>query len=320
MKPPLELTEPVLALCMGISRLLGQYEGIKLPKPQPMLIRRNRIQTIQSSLEIEGNGLSENQVTAILDNKRVLGPAKDILEVQNAIKAYQELSHYKPYQLSSLLQSHKIMMQGLVPDAGHLRSTNVGILKGSRVSHIAPKPSLVSGLMRDLFSFIKDDKSVHALIKSCVFHYEFEFIHPFSDGNGRIGRLWQSALLLHYHPLFEFTPIESLIKKRRRAYYKALEISDKKGQSTDFVLFMLETIRESLEILLSELHPSVETSESRIQRAKQHFLKKTFSRKEYLQFQKTISTATASRDLARAVQQDVLKKTGDKALAEYSFL
>ena len=310
----------MLDLCMGISRLLGQYEGIKLPKPTPLLIRRNRIRTIQSSLEIEGNRLSENQVRAILDNKRVIGPAKDILEVQNAIKAYEKLSSYNAYQLNSLLESHKMMMQGLVPDAGRWRSENVGILKGSRVSHVAPKPSLVPGLMRDLFAFMKDDKGVHALIKSCIFHYEFEFIHPFSDGNGRIGRLWQSVLLFHYHPVFEFTPVESLIRKKRSAYYKTLEISDKKGQSTDFVLFMLETIRESLETFLSELRPAAETSESRIQRAKEYFLRRSFSRKEYLQFQKTISTATASRDLSRAVKQGLLKKTGDKALAEYSFL
>lgn len=305
---------------MAVSRLLGQYEGIKLPKPQPMLVRRNRIRTIQSSLEIEGNRLNENQVTAILDHKRVIGPSRDILEVRNAIKAYEKLPHYKVYQLNSLLESHKIMMRGLVPDAGRLRSGNVGILKGRQVSHVAPKPSLVPALMRDLFAFIRDDKNVHALIKSFVFHYEFEFIHPFSDGNGRIGRLWQSALLLHYHPLFEFTPVESLIKKKRRAYYKALELSDKKGQSTDFVLFMLETIRESLEALLLEIRPARETSESRVQRAKEYFLEKSFSRKDYLRFQKTISTATASRDLSRAVKHGSLKKTGDKALAEYSFL
>ena len=320
MKPPFELTGPVLDLCMAIARLLGQYEGIKLPKPKPMLVRRNRIRTIQSSLEIEGNRLSETQVTAILDNKRVIGPARDILEVQNAIRAYERLSRYQPYQLGSLLQSHKTMMQGLVPDAGRLRSTNVGILKGSRVSHVAPKPSLVPGLMRNLFAFIQNDTKVHALVKSCVFHYELEFIHPFSDGNGRIGRLWQSVLLLHYHPLFEFTPVESLIKKKRRAYYQALELSDKKGRSTDFVLFTLETIRESLETLLSELQPTPETSESRTQRAREYFGKKLFSRREYLQVQKTISTATASRDLAHAVKQGLLKKTGDKAQAEYSFL
>ena len=320
MKPPFELTEPMLDLCMAISRLLGRYEGIKLPKPQPMLVKRNRIRTIQSSLAIEGNRLSENQVTAILDHKRVIGPGKDILEVQNAIKAYEALPHYKAYELDSLLQSHKIMMRGLVPDAGRLRSGSVGILKGSRVSHVAPKPSLVLTLMQDLFSFIKDDENVHALIKSCIFHYEFEFIHPFSDGNGRIGRLWQSALLLHYHPLFEFTPVESLIKEKRRAYYKALELSDKKGQSTDFVVFMLETIRQSLETLLSELRPARETFDSRIQKAKENFPKKSFSRKEYIQFQKTVSTATASRDLSRAVKQELLKKTGDKALSEYFFL
>ena len=319
MKPSFELTESMLELCMAISRLLGQYEGIKLPKPKPMLIRRNRIRTIQSSLEIEGNRLSENQVTAILDHKRVIGPAKDILEVQNAIKAYEKIPAYNAHQLNSLLESHRIMMQGLIPDAGRLRSTHVGILKGSRVSHVAPKPSLVPGLMRDLFAFMKDNKNVHALIKSCVFHYELEFIHPFSDGNGRIGRLWQSALLFHYHPVFEFIPVESLIKKKRSAYHKALETSDEKGRSTDFVLFMLETIRESLAGFLAELPPVSETFESRTGRAKDYFGGKLFSRKDYVRFQKTVSTATASRDLSRAVKQGLLKKTGDKSLAEYSF-
>jgi Fic family protein len=318
-KPPFELTEPLLDSCMAISRLLGQYEGIKLPKPKPMLIRRNRIKTIQSSLEIEGNRLTEDQVTAILDNKRVIGPEKDIHEVQNAIKAYEKLLAYKPNQLSSLLESHKIMMQGIIPDAGRLRSTNVGILKGSHVSHVAPKPLLVPELMRNLFSFIKNDKKVHALIKSCIFHYEFEFIHPFSDGNGRIGRLWQSVLLFNYHPVFEFTPIESLIKEKQRAYYKALVTSDKKGRSTDFIFFMIKTIRESLETFLSELQPDPETPDSRLQNARDHFRKASFTRKDYVQFQKTISTATASRDLSRAVKQGLLKKTGDKALARYRF-
>ncbi len=310
----------MLELCMAISRLLGQYEGIQLPRPEPMLIRRNRIRTIQSSLAIEGNRLSENQVTAILDRKPVVGPARDILEVRNAIRAYEKLPRYKVYRLDSLLEAHRIMMQGLVPDAGRLRSGNVGILKGSRVSHVAPKPSQVPGLMRGLFAFVKGDESVHALIRSCVFHYEFEFIHPFSDGNGRVGRLWQSALLLHYHPIFEFTPVESLIKKNRGAYYKALELSDKRGQSTAFVLFMLGTIRESLEALLPELRPAAETPESRIQKAGAHFRRRSFSRKDYVQFHKAISTATASRDLSRAVKRGLLRKTGDKALAEYSFL
>lgn len=319
MRPPAEVTRPVLDLCMALSRLLGQYEGAKLPKPKPMLVRRNRIRTIQSSLEIEGNRLSEAQVAAILDNKRVIGPAKDILEVQNAIRAYERIPRYHAHQLNSLLQSHKIMMQGLVPDAGRLRSKNVGILKGSRISHVAPRPSMVPALMRDLFAFVKDDSSAHALVKSCVFHYELEFIHPFSDGNGRVGRLWQSVLLSHYHPVFEFAPVESLIKKKRRAYYKALELSDKKGRSADFVLFMLETIREALETLLAEIPPAPETSESRIRRAKEYFSKRFFSRKHYVRLQKTISAATASRDLAGAVKEGLLRKRGDKALAEYAF-
>lgn len=304
---------------MEIARLLGRSEGAPAYKPTPLLVRRNRIRTIQSSLQIEGNRLTENQVTALLDHKRVIGPKKDILEVRNAIRAYAMLPRYNIHGLKSLLESHHILMQGLLPDAGRLRSTSVGILKGSRVSHVAPKPALVPGLMRDLFAFLKEDRDAHPLVKSCVFHYELEFIHPFSDGNGRVGRLWQSALLLHVHPLFEFTPVESLLKEKRRAYYRALELSDRKGRSTDFILFMLETIRESLEMLLPELQPARETSVSRIEKAKEHFLKKPFSRKDYLKLHRTISTATASRDLAQAVKQGLLRKKGDKALAEYSF-
>lgn len=309
MRPPFELTEPALELCMEIARLLGRYEGIRLPKPEPMLVRRNRIRTIQASLAIEGNRLSEGQVTAILDRKRVAGPARDILEVQNAIRAYDALPRYHAHRLPSLLDAHAMMMRGLVPDAGRLRST-----------HVAPKPSLVPRLMQELFAFLREDQGVHALIKSCVVHYELEFIHPFSDGNGRLGRLWQTVLLFRYHPVFEFTPVESLIKEHRGAYYKALERSDANGRSTEFVLFMLATIRESLERLLPELHATRETAESRIEKARDHFGARSFSRKEYRQCQKTLSTATASRDLARAVQQGLLTKRGDKALAEYSFI
>ncbi len=320
MEPPFEITHSILNLSSDITRFLGQYEGLKLPRPQPMLIRKNRIKTIQSSLEIEGNRLTEDQVTAILDNKRVIGPAKDILEVKNTIKAYENLSQYKPNQLSSLLTTHSTLMKNLVPEAGQLRSTNVGIMKGGGVSHIAPKYTFVPKLMGDLFSFLKTNKEVSPLIKSCVFHYEFEFIHPFTDGNGRTGRLWQTTILSHYHPIFEFVPVESIIKKRRELYYNALETSDKKGNSTAFIHFMLESIKESLRDFLSDLKPVPETQTSRIQKAKTHFNKKIFSRKSYLEFHKTISTATASRDLAFATQKNLLKKTGTQALTHYQFI
>ena len=212
MKPPYTITSKILALTASISEKLGEIKSANLHKVPTELRKRNRIKTIQSSLEIEGNTLTVEQITALLERKRVLAPQKDILEVQNAIDVYNQLHEFNVLSLDSLCLAHKTLMNGLVPNPGKLRSTAVGIVKGSQVTHIAPPGHLVKALMNDLFNFLQTENDL-LLIKSCVFHYEFEFIHPFTDGNGRMGRLWQTMILKAYNPVFEYLPIELLIKK-----------------------------------------------------------------------------------------------------------
>lgn len=319
MKPPYTLTSKILTLVSQVSLLLGKYEGLHAPVPQPALRRQNRIKTIKDSLAIEGNTLSLEQVSAIFDGKRVAGPKQEVREVQNAIRLYQSLQNLKPSRAQDLLQAHRMMMDGLIPDAGKYRSGAVGILKGQKVSHIAPPAKLVPKLMGELFEFLKAKSEISPLIQACVFHYELEFIHPFSDGNGRMGRLWQSLILSHYHGAFEYIPTESLVKARQSNYYRALEISDKKGESTPFIEFSLETIRDALEEFLIELKPEPLTPESRLELAAREFKRERFSRKDYLRLFKTVSSATASRDLALGVSTGRLVKTGGQATATYSF-
>lgn len=319
MKPPFNITPKILKLCTDISRIIGQCEGLKLSPLRPQLRRQNRIKTIQSSLAIEGNRLSESQVTDLLDNKRVIGPGKDILEVKNAIKAYDSIKTYDIYNLKSLLSSHKTLMQGLIKNAGKLRLSNVGVMKGNKIMHMAPEYTMVPKLVNDLFDFLKKEKDIHVFIKSSVFHYELEFIHPFPDGNGRVGRLWQSAILLNAYSIFEFVPIESLIKRKQEAYYHALKVSDKKGASTFFIKFMLTIIQEAMEEFVKDTRPLPQTYKTRLTSAQQHFSKTFFSRKEYMQFHKNISSATASRDLLFGTKGKILQKSGQKALTLYKF-
>ena len=320
MRPPFELTPKILNLCTEITRVLGRYEGLNLSKPEPKLRRTSRIRTIQASLAIEGNTLELDQVTAVLDGKKVRGSPREILEVRNAIKAYDEISEFKPHSSKSLLAAHGMLMDGLIPDAGKWRMKNVGIFQGSHVAHTAPQAKLVPELMDHLFKFVKQDKDTNPLILSAVFHYELEFIHPFSDGNGRIGRLWQTVLLSKFHPLFEFTPVESAVRDRQADYYKSLGLSDKTGSATPFIEFSLETIRQALESLTDSIRPSPLTAHDRLNLARETFGKIDFSRKDYLSIFKTISTATASRDLAFGVENKIIKMSGEKSLAKYRFL
>ncbi len=319
MRPPFNVTLKILDHCSEISRIVGQCEGLKLALPSPQLRRHNRIRSIQSSLAIEGNVLSESQVTDILENKRVLGPAKDILEVKNAITAYEALHSYDIYNEKSMLKAHKLLMQGLVKDAGMMRSSGVGVFDKQRVVHMAPAAKLVPKLISDLFAFLKSASDINLLIRSCVFHYEVEFIHPFSDGNGRIGRLWQTAIMCKVHPVFEFVPIESLIKKHQKKYYQVLALADKDGDSTVFVEFILGIIKTAIEEFSKDLKQVVETPETRLESARQKFGRTGFSRSDYMKFHKNISTATASRDLLCGVKNKVLAKTGQKALTRYVF-
>ncbi len=229
------------------------------------------------------------------------------------------MGSFNPLKGKDLLKAHAVMMAGLIDTTGAWRKGNVGILKGSEVSHMAPKADRVPHLMEELFTFLATDEG-HPLIRGCVFHYELEFIHPFQDGNGRMGRFWHSLLLSHYHPVFEFIPVESLIRENQKQYYEALEASDKSGDSTAFVEFSLSMIHAALEDFIAVFKPEPLTSESRLDLAKNHFEKMTFSRKQYLDFFKTISTATASRDLKFGIEHKILTKEGDKAVTVYAYV
>lgn len=318
MKPPYDITNRILKQIASVSEKIGEVNAAHLNKPPTELRKKNRIKTIQSSLEIEGNTLTVEQITDLLNNKRVLAPTKDILEVKNAIEVYSHLDKWNVYDVKSLCQAHAILMKELIDAPGKLRTTSVGIVKGSALAHVAPPGGMVQALMNDLFGYLKNDYDL-LLIKSCVFHYEFEFIHPFQDGNGRMGRLWQTLILKEYSPVFEFLPIESLVKQRQQEYYNALGNADKQGKSTAFIEYMLEIINEALEDLL-KLQNITFTSSDRISHFKDRIKNHTFSRQEYMRVFKNISSATASRDLKEAVEQGILEKEGDKRTTTYRFL
>ncbi|MCF8419330.1 MAG: Fic family protein [Melioribacteraceae bacterium] len=309
MKPPYEITSITLKLISSISEKIGEINAKYLPRPSPVLRKKNKIKTIHSSLKIEGNSLSEEQVTALVQNKRVIGSKKDILEVNNAIQVYDKIGSYKAFSVKSFLAAHKTLMQGLAEKAGVFRTEEVGIFEGSNIAHLAPPAKYVESQVKSLFEYlIQSDELI--LIKSCVFHYEIEFIHPFIDGNGRMGRLWQTVLLMNEHPVFEFIPFETLISNSHADYYNALAESDKAGKSTKFIEYILDIIDRSLKELL-ELSSKKLTSLDRLE----YFLssnKKEFSRKDFMNVFKDISSATASRDLKKGIELNLLTKSGNK--------
>lgn len=314
MRPPFKITTDILKLLSEVSQKIGEVNASFLVKQSPELRKINRIRTIQASLAVEGNTLSIDQITAIIEDKRVLGPAKDIKEVSNAIEVYNQLKKFNPFAEKSFLSAHKALMHGLIKNAGQYRNSGVGIVKGSQIAHIAPPASNVLYLMKDLFDYIKTSKEP-ILIRSCVFHYEMEFIHPFSDGNGRMGRLWQTLLLIQEYPLFEFLPFETLISKNQKKYYQALSNSDKQGESTIFIEFMLKILSDSLDELLKERSGPI-SSQDRIRLFISSSVKE-FTRKDYMNYFKTISSATASRDLLLAVKENLITKSGDKNKTTY---
>jgi Fic family protein len=317
MKPPYKITGKILKLVASISEKIGEVNAAHLNKPPTELRKKNRIKTIHSSLEIEGNTLTIEQIKAIIENKRVIGPKKDILEVKNAIGVYDYMDNLNPYKLESFCEAHGILMNRLIESAGRLRAKTVGIVRGSEVTHIAPPSDMLKPLMNDLFNYLKNDDDL-VLIKSCVFHYEMEFIHPFIDGNGRMGRLWQTLILKNSYPIFEFLPIETLIKERQEQYYESLGKSDKTGESTEFIEFMLEIILESLQELLTIQNISL-TNIDRINLFKSIVKNDYFTRKDYLKNYREISSATASRDLSFAVQNGIIEKIGDKNTTKYKY-
>ena len=251
-KPPFEITEAALSEVMEISELVGKISSTQNLSTSPILRRQNRIRTIYSSLAIEQNTLSLEQVTAVLSGKRVLAPPKDIAEVKNAYEIYDHLAELNPYSMDDLLLAHRTMMQGLVREAGEFRSGPVGVVdnKGN-VLHFGTLPQYVPSLMEELIQWT-ENSPFPLLIKSCVFHYEFEVMHPFADGNGRIGRLWHTLLLSKWNPLFAWLPIESIIHDHQAEYYAAINQSNTQGEGTVFIEFMLGIIKEALTEAINE--------------------------------------------------------------------
>jgi Fic family protein len=244
-QPPLTLTAQMLALVAEISEQVGRLTATRSEALTPQLRRGNRIRTIQASLAIENNTLSVEQVTALLDGKRVLGLPREIQEVRNAFAAYDALPGWQPQRQADLLAAHDLLMQGLIDDAGCYRQGGVGIYREGRLLHMAPPASRVAELMQDLLRWL-GASDWHPLIVSCVFHYEFEFIHPFADGNGRMGRLWQTLILSLWRPVLAYLPVETVIRDQQEAYYAALSTADQAAEATPFVEFMLAALRQAL--------------------------------------------------------------------------
>ncbi len=250
--PPYEITDEMLRLISDIMENLGRLSGVNELEKLPRLRRVNRIKSIHSSLAIENNTLSFEQVTAVINGKPVLAPQKDVLEVQNAFRAYEKMGEINPYSIDDLLKIHGVMTNGLVKEAGQLRSGQVGVYnQDGRVVHLAPPAEFVPGQIAQLFDWVQTSKT-NMLIKSSVFHYEFEFIHPFNDGNGRTGRFWQTALLASWKPIFAWIPIESIIKNNQQAYYNAIALSTSQGKSNIFVEFMLDVINNAIKELVDD--------------------------------------------------------------------
>ena len=250
--PPYEITDEMLELVSEIMENLGKLSGVNELEKLPRLRRVSRIKSIHSSLAIENNTLSIEQVTDVINGKRVLAPQKDIEEVHNAFNAYEKLSEINPYSIDDLLKIHGIMMNGLVKEVGRLRSGQVGVYnQDGKVVHLAPPADFVPQQLGQLFDWVKNSNA-NMLIKSSVFHYEFEFIHPFNDGNGRTGRLWQTALLASWKPIFAWIPIESIIKDNQEDYYNAITLSTSQGKSNIFIEFMLDVINKAIKDIITD--------------------------------------------------------------------
>ena len=259
-QPPFVVTPLILNQFIEIGELMGHWAAMA-GRASPLLRKENRIRTIQASLAIEHNSLTTEQVTALMEGKRILAPAKDIQEVRNAILAYEKMSEWKSEQLSDLLQAHRVLMLGLVDNPGQLRAGNVGVYREKQLIHMVPPASQVLRLMNDLLGWLKTTE-LHPLIAGAVFHYEFEFIHPFADGNGRMGRLWQTLILREWRSELAWLPVETLIHYQQDRYYQVLGQCDRQSSCTPFIEFILENIISALQEGLRKPSPlSEEMSE-----------------------------------------------------------
>ena len=325
MKPPFTLTNTMLNDMVEISSLVGQ---LQVQHGRNLALRReSRIRSIQSSLAIENNSLSLEQVTAILDGKRVLGPTDDIQEVKNAYDAYEKILAYDPFSVNDFLKAHELLTQGLVGQSGRFRSKDVGIYNSQgEVIHVGARPQFVSGLVTDLFKWAKTDETP-LLIKSAVVHYEIEMIHPFEDGNGRIGRLWQSVLLSHWNSLFAWLPVETMVHDYQMQYYEKLRAADKANSSTVFIEFMLKMILATIQKLhipriaqteSDKMSDKLSDKEREVYAVvKQYLGKQSSITAAVVQSATGLSAATARRYLSAFVQKGLLETSGQYKARSY---
>lgn len=314
-EPPFKINEAIVNLVADISAMVERFV-IRLEQPDGLRLRRiNQIQSIHSSLAIEGNMLSEDQVSDIIEGKRVIAPAREILEVKNALRTYELYPSLNALSERDLLKAHGVMMKGMIPDAGRYRNCNEGVFKGNKCVHFAPPPGMVPMLMKNLFSWLKTSKA-HWLIKSCIFHYEFEFIHPFRDGNGRMGRLWQSLILGKWNSVFAHLPVENLVYANQQEYYNAINASSTAGECSVFVEFMLSKILDSLKdsqkVELDTLIVETALLSARQEKILALLKKNNFLTEKELAEKFKVTPRTIERDLAKLQQNKVLERVGAK--------
>ncbi len=310
-KPPFEITNGIMDMIADIAELVGKINATQGLSANPTLRRSNRIRTIYSSLAIEQNTLSLEQVTAVLNGKHVIAPPKDIAEVKNAYEIYEMLNRLNPYSVDDLLKAHGVMTRDLVNESGRFRSGPVGVVdKQGRVLHVGTLPDYVPDLVSELLEWI-ENSDMHMLIKSCVFHYEFELIHPFADGNGRIGRLWHTLLLTQWKPMFAWLPVESIIHDRQEEYYRAINKSNFEGESTAFIIFMLSAIKEALveAVEVSSAAQDMTDKNLRLFKIEQFLRKNDYITNADVRQLLQVSSATANRILAGLVVKGKLEKT-----------
>ena len=311
-QPPFEITNTMIHEVAEIAELVGKLTSTNQLSTNPILRKTNRIRTIHGSLAIEQNTLSLEQVTAVLNGKQVLAPPKDIAEVKNAYEIYERLDELDPYSVDDLLTAHGIMTRGLIEESGVFRSRPVGVVdQEGHVLHLGTLPNYVPDLVMKLLDWVKDS-DIHMLIRSCVFHYELEVIHPFADGNGRIGRLWHTLLLSKWNPVFAWLPVESMIHARQPEYYAAINASNDSVESTVFIEFMLSAIKASL---IDAINTSDEMSDETMDKATMRWkqIEKFLETHEFIMNADVrelcgVSAATANRILARLAAEGKLTK------------
>ena len=316
-KPPFEVTNAIIGYVAEIAELTGKLSSTNKLSANPMLRRTNRIRTIHGSLAIEQNTLTLEQVTAVLNGKQVLAPPKDIAEVKNAYEIYERLDELDPYSADDLMTAHGIMTRGLVEESGVFRSRPVGVVDNEgNVLHFGTLPQYVPDLVLELLDWAKTSE-VHMLIRSCVFHYELELIHPFADGNGRVGRLWHTLLLSKWNPALAWLPVESIIHDRQQEYYAAINASNDAGESTVFIEFMLSAIKTSL---MDAISTSDEMSDGPMDKAAMRWrqIEKFLETHEFIMNADVralcdVSAATANRILAELATEGILVKFRKKS-------